>query len=114
MLYAILSRASAVLGDVATHRKASELALQWAEHVPAPLAMGIRLQLARGALVLRNVQETRTWAREVVSHRDEFPLLAWEASRLLALVDGSVPPPPASFIENLRPAAAEALDSRPI
>ena len=114
MLYAILARASAVLGDTASFRRAQSTALEWSEDVPEALRLGVRLQLARGAIVLRDLEDTRQLARQVLSKRNDFPLLAWEGSRLLALVDGSVPPSPSSFIDGLEPGVAEALDGRPI
>ena len=82
--------------------------------MPEALRLGVRLQLARGAIVLRDLEETRLLARTVVAKQAEYPLLAWEASRLLALVDGSVPPSPTSFIDGIDREVAEALDGRPI
>ena len=114
MLYAILARSSAVLGDVASFRRAQSTALDWAQDVPEALGLGVRLQVARGALVLRDLELTRTLSRYVLSKRSAYPLLAWEGARLLALVDGSVPPSPESFINGLVPASAEALEARPI
>jgi len=114
MLYAILARASAVLGDTVSYNRAHGIALEWSAHVPEALRLGVRLQLARGAIVLRDLDQTRSLARLVLAKRDTYPLLAWEGARLLALVDGSLPPEPSSFIEGLSESAAEALDSRPI
>jgi serine/threonine-protein kinase len=114
MLYGIWARASAVLGDVASYRRAYVITMKRAVAVSEPLALGLRLQLARGAMVLRETDEARTLARAVVARKEIYPLLAWEGSRLLALVDGSVPPPPGSFIDGLSEASIEALESRPI
>ena len=114
MLYAILARASAILGDTASFRRAQSTALEWSEDVPEALRLGVYLQLARGALVLRDLEDTRTLTRQVLSKRRDYPLLAWEGARLLALVDGSVPPSPTNFIDDLSPSVLEALDGRPI
>ena len=114
MLYAILARASAILGDTASFRRAQSTALEWSQGVPEALRLGVYLQLARGALVLRDLEDTRNLSRQVLSKRHAYPLLAWEGARLLALVDGSVPPSPGNFIDGLSPSVAEALDGRPI
>jgi tRNA A-37 threonylcarbamoyl transferase component Bud32 len=114
LLYATWSRAAAVLGDKATHRRASERALEWSEHLDEPLALGIRLQLARGALVLRNVDQARDWVRPVVAKRHEYPLLGWEAGRLMAQIEGGIPPMPGPLSDGLSATVAEALSNRTV
>ncbi len=114
LLYAIWARASAVLGDRNTHERATQKAFEWAHHVDPPLALGIRLQVARGMMVLRDRDGAREAVRMVVSERDRYPLLGWEASRLLALLDGGLVPPPGDLTQGLDASVAEALENRPV
>jgi len=114
LLYATWARAAAVLGDTATHQRAAEKAILWSESLEEPLALGIRLQLARGALVLRNVNQARDWIRPVLAKRHGYPLLGWEAGRLMAQVEGGIPPLPGSLADGLEPTVAEALANRPV
>ena len=114
LLYAIWARASAVLGDVGSYGRASDIIDQRVGDVAVPLGLGLRLQLARGAMVLGEREKVRSLAHLVVAQKEEYPLLAWEGARLLALVDGSVPPPPHLFIEGLSAQSIEALEARPI
>lgn len=114
LLYAIWARASAVLGDRNTHERATQKAFEWAHQVDRPLALGIRLQVARGMMVLRDRDGAREAVRLVVSERDRYPLLGWEASRLLALLDGGLVPPPGDLTQGLDASVAEALENRPV
>lgn len=114
LLYATWARAAAVLGDAATHQRASDKAILWSESLEEPLALGIRLQLARGALVLRNTNQAREWIRPVLARRHEYPLLGWEAGRLMAQVEGGIPPLPGILADGLEPTVAEALANRPV
>lgn len=114
LLYAIWARASAVLGDKNTHSRAAQRAFEWAEHVDAPLALGIRLQVARGMMVFRDLEQARETVRPVISAREQYPLLGWEAGRLLALLDGGILPSAGSLIEGLDQSVAEALENRPV
>ena len=114
LLYAIWARASAVLGDRNTHSRAAEFAFAWAEHVEAPLALGIRLQVARGMLVFRDLEGAREAIRPVVSQRDRYPLLGWEAARLLALLDGGLVPDAGALALGLDPTVVAALENRPV
>jgi len=114
LLYAIWARASAVLGDKNTHSRAAQRAFEWAEHVDAPLALGIRLQVARGMMVFRDLEQARETIRPVISAREQYPLLGWEAARLLALLDGGILPSAGGLIEGLENSVAEALENRPV
>jgi serine/threonine-protein kinase len=114
LLFAMWARASALLGDKATFGRAKQTALEWSEQVDAPLALGIRLQVARGALVVREMDEARRLVRSVLSNRDRYPLLGWEASRLMAMVDGGAVPPAGRLVEGLDLTTAEALENRPV
>ena len=114
LLYAIWARASALLGDKNTHIRASQKALEWAEHVERPLALGVRLQIARGMVVFRDLDRAREMIRAVLSERDRYPLLGWEASRLMALLEGGLVPPAGKLTDGLSPTAAEALENRPV
>ena len=114
LLYAIWARASAVLGDRNTHGRAAECAFVWSEHVETPLALGIRLQVARGMLVFRDLEGAREAIRPVVSQRDRYPLLGWEAARLLALLDGGLVPDAGPLAQGLDPTVVDALENRPV
>lgn len=114
LLYAIWARASAVLGDRNTHQRAAEKAFEWAKHVDTPLALGIRLQVARGMMVCRDREGARDAIRIVMSERDRYPLLGWEAARLLAILDGGLVPPPGNLTRGLDASVAEALENRPV
>lgn len=114
LLYAIWARASAVLGDKNTHARAAQRAFEWAEHVDAPLALGIRLQVARGMMVFRDLEQARETVRPVISAREQYPLLGWEAARLLALLDGGILPSAGSLTEGLDQSISEALENRPV
>jgi hypothetical protein len=114
LLFATWARAAAVLGDAISYQRASESALTWAEHVDAALALGIHLQLARGSMALGDRDRARTLAQQVCAQRDDFPLLHWEASRILAVIDGGLSPQPGGLADGLDAAVAEALMSRPV
>jgi hypothetical protein len=85
-----------------------------AEQTEMPLSLGIRMQIARGAMVFRERDEARELVRPVISQRESYPLLGWEAARLMAIIDGSIPPPPGALSEGLSPTESQALESRPI
>lgn len=114
LLYAVWSRASAVLGDKATHLRTKASAMSMAEQIEEPMSLGIRLQIARGAMVFRDRNEARELVRPVVSLREKYPLLGWEAARMVAIIDGSIPPPSGALSEGLSSEVADALESRPI
>ena len=114
LLFAILARASAVLGDSASNVRAELNALAWASEAPEPLALGIRLQLGRGALIMRDKERVRILIRPVLSRREAYPLLGWEAGRLMAQLDGILPPAPGILAEGLDASTAEALEARPV
>ena len=114
LLFAVWSRASAVLGDKATHQRTRVKALEMAKDTEIPLALGIRLQIARGAMALQHRDEARELVRPVMSKRETYPLLGWEAARLMAIIDGSVPPAPGTLRDGLSPTVGDALESRPI
>jgi hypothetical protein len=114
LLYAVWSRASAVLGDKATHLRTKAAALEMAKETEVPLSLGIRMQIARGAMVFGERDEARELVRPVISQRENYPLLGWEAARLMSIIDGSIPPPPGVLSEGLSPTESHALESRPI
>lgn len=114
LLYAVWSRACAVLGDKATHVRTKATALEMAKHLDAPLSLGIRLQIARGVMVFGDRDEARELVRPVISGRENYPLLGWEAARMMAIIDGGVPPSPGALSEGLSPTVVHALESRPI
>lgn len=114
LLYGVWARACAVLGDTASYRRAFTITQERSTDVSEPLALGLRLQLARGAMIMREREEARTLARAVVAQKDSYPLLAWEGARILAVIDGSLPPSPTGFIGGLSESSIEALESRPI
>lgn len=114
LLYAVWSRACAVLGDKATHVRTKATALEMAKHLDAPLSLGIRLQIARGVMVFGDRDEARELVRPVISERENYPLLGWEAARMMAIIDGGVPPSPGALSEGLSPTVVHALESRPI
>jgi hypothetical protein len=114
LLFATWARAAAVIGDATSYQRACESALIWSKHVGQSLALGIHLQLARGAMALGDRDYARTLAQKVCVHRDKFPLLHWEASRILSVIDGGVEPRPGRLAEGLDHALADALVSRPV
>lgn len=114
LLYAVWSRSSAVLGDKTTHLRTKAMALEIAGQVEMPLSLGVRLQIARGAMVFRDRDEARELVRPVISQRENYPLLGWEAARMMAIIEGSVPPSPGALSEGLSPMVADALIGRPI
>jgi hypothetical protein len=114
LLFAVLARSAAVLGDHATHARAEAKALEWSVDVEPPLMMGIRLQLGRGALVLRDTDKARALIRPVLAARTAYPLLGWEAGRLMAQLDGGLPPMVGVLADGLDASTAEALESRPV
>jgi len=114
LLYGTLARAAAVMGDGATHARAEEKALTWSKAVPEPLALGIRLQLGRAALVLRKVDHARALIRPVLAQRSCYPLLGWEAGRLMAQIEGGIPPVVGDLDVGLDMSTAEALVNRPV
>ncbi|MGB0637858.1 MAG: protein kinase domain-containing protein [Myxococcota bacterium] len=114
LLLATWARAAAVIGDSISYQRACESALTWSTHVETSLALGIHLQLARGAMSLGDRDYARTLAQKVCTHRDTFPLLHWEASRILCLVDGGAEPMPGPLAEGLDNALTIALVSRPV
>ncbi len=114
LLFATWARAAAILGDTATFDRAHSTALEWAEHVDDPLKMGIRLQLSRGAMVLRRGALVRDHARVVLANKDRYPLMGWEAGRIMAQLDGGIAPPAGALASGLDPTTAEALVNRPV
>ena len=114
MLFATWARAAAVLGDEATFERAQVAAIEWAEHVEEPLRLGIRLQLCRGAMVLRRHELVRELAHAVLSKKERFPLMAWEAGRIMAQLEGGLTPAAGALAEGLDASTAEALENRPI
>jgi hypothetical protein len=111
LLYAIWARAAAVIGDRQSWTRARDRALRWAEHSPEALALGIRLQLARGALALDEQNEARQRIQPVLL-ADDLPLLQWEARRIQAILNGSTLPEPGEWAADLQPSVARALRRR--
>ena len=114
LLFATWARAAALLGDVATFERAYASALEWSDHVDVPLQLGIRLQLCRGAMVLRRLDTVREHARKVLTHKDQFPLMGWEAGRIMAQVEGGIEPPAGGLADGLDATVAEAFVNRPV
>ena len=114
LLFATWARAAAILGDAATYDRAYSSALEWAEHVEAPLQLGVRLQLSRGAMVLRRMDVVRSLARSVLANKDKYPLMGWEAGRIMAQVEGGLAPPAGTLAHGLDPTTAEAFVNRPV
>ena len=65
-------------------------------------------------MVFRDLEQARETVRPVISAREQYPLLGWEAARLLALLDGGILPSAGSLIEGLDQSIAEALENRPV
>ena len=114
LLFATWARAAAILGDAATYDRAYSSALEWSEHVEAPLQLGVRLQLSRGAMVLRRMDVVRSLARSVLANKDKYPLMGWEAGRIMAQVEGGLAPPAGTLAHGLDPTTAEAFVNRPV
>jgi len=114
LLFATWARAAAVIGDAISYQRASESALNWAKHVEQSLALGIHLQLARGAMSLGDRDQARSLAQAVCAHRDTFPLLHWEGTRILSVIDGGVEPRPGLLADGLDSALTVALVNRPV
>ena len=68
---------------------------------------GIRLQVARGMLVFRDLEGAREAIRPVVSQRNRT--LGWEAARLLALLDGGLVPDAGALALGLDPTVGARL-----
>ena len=111
LLFATWARASAVIGDRRSWTRARDQALVWAEHAPEALGLGIRLQIARGAVSLDEYDEARTFLQPVLQAHT-LPLLKWEAQRLQAILDGSVMPEPGPWAADISPEEAQALRRR--
>ncbi len=111
LLYATWARAAALIGDQRSWSRARDRALTWSEHVQRPLRLGIRLQLARGALAIHDRQAALAYIQPAMAAED-LPMLAWEAERIASLIQGSIMPEPGSWAKGLTPAVMEALFRR--
>jgi len=111
LLFATWARAAAVIGDRKSWEHARANTLSWAVHVPRPLAFGVRLQLARGAIILGDETEAREHLTLVLQACD-MPLLRWEAQRIAAVLDRTALPEPGDWANDLEPDEAEALRRR--
>ena len=63
---------------------------------------------------MRDKERVRILIRPVLSRREAYPLLGWEAGRLMAQLDGILPPAPGILAEGLDASTAEALEARPV
>ena len=111
LLFATWARAAAVIGDSRSWQGARTKALQWAEHAPRPLALGIGLQLARGAIAIGDPDEARTRIT-LALQASEMPLIQWEARRIQAILDGAAMPEPGDWAKDLGPEEARSLRRR--
>jgi tRNA A-37 threonylcarbamoyl transferase component Bud32 len=111
LLFATWARAAAVIGDRRSFARASERAMAWAEHVPEPLALGVQLQLSRANIALGRPDAARAHILRVLGVQD-LPLLRWEASRLQAILDGTIMPEPGDWASDLSPEQSRALRGR--
>ncbi len=111
LLFGTWARAAAVIGDRRSWQRAKTKALSWSEHAPKPLMLGVRLQLARGALSLGDTPEANALIQPALNATDS-PLLQWEAQRLLAIMNGSVMPEPGPWANDLYPEESWALRQR--
>jgi hypothetical protein len=113
MLYATWARAAAVLGDRGSHERACQLALTWGGFCEEPLRLGIRLQIARGLLALADGEGAQNMVAPVLAAKDRFPLLGWEALRIIAVTTGALPPEPGDWLSDIDPETARSLMERP-